>query len=76
MVKIFFVWARSIGLFTKTAAEWFRADADTEVLKLIRDRNLARSEKRWGDADDIRKSLLGKGIVLEDTPAGTTWRRA
>ncbi|HML10774.1 MAG TPA: DALR domain-containing protein, partial [Stellaceae bacterium] len=38
-------------------------------------RNLARQERRFGDADRIRDELAAKGIVLEDGRDGTTWRR-
>jgi cysteinyl-tRNA synthetase len=35
----------------------------------------ARAQKNWAQADTIRDSLLEKGIVLEDTAGGTTWRK-
>lgn len=44
------------------------------ISKLIAERNTARESKNWKRADDIRNELLLKGIVLEDTPSGTTWK--
>ena len=40
-----------------------------------RTRIAGSKEKNFADADRIRKELLGAGIVLEDSPQGTTWRR-
>ena len=48
--------------------------AEEEILRLIDARNLARKEKNWKGADEIRNGLLSKGIVLEDTPAETLWK--
>jgi cysteinyl-tRNA synthetase len=50
--------------------------ADAKIEQLIADRNAARKSKNFGEADRIRKELLEKGIVLEDGPQGTTWRRS
>jgi len=36
----------------------------------------AKKAKNFAEADLIRKELLEAGIVLEDSAAGTTWRRA
>ncbi|MEQ1776874.1 MAG: cysteine--tRNA ligase, partial [Burkholderiales bacterium] len=36
----------------------------------------AKKSKNFVEADRIRKELLDAGIVLEDTPKGTIWRRA
>ena len=47
---------------------------DEEILQSIEERNLARKEKNWKRADEIRNDLLSKGIVLEDTPTGTIWK--
>lgn len=49
---------------------------DSEIRSWIDKRNLARQEKRYQDADDIRQNLLKQGIELEDGPAGTQWRRS
>jgi len=44
------------------------------ILRSIEERNLARKEKNWKRADEIRNDLLSKGIVLEDSPSGTNWK--
>jgi cysteinyl-tRNA synthetase len=47
---------------------------EEEILQFIEERNLARKEKNYKRADEIRNNLLSKGIVLEDTPSGTNWK--
>jgi cysteinyl-tRNA synthetase len=46
-----------------------------EVEKLIRERADARANKDWAKADAARKTLQEMGVILEDTPQGTKWRR-
>ena len=48
---------------------------DEEIEALIQKRLEARKSKDWAEADRIRDELKAQGIVLEDTPQGTTWRR-
>ncbi len=47
---------------------------EEEILRSIEERNLARKEKNWKRADEIRNNLLSKEIVLEDMPSGTIWK--
>jgi len=47
---------------------------EEEILRSIEERNRARKEKNYNKADEIRKDLLSKGIVLEDTPSSTIWK--
>ena len=49
---------------------------DEEIENLITERNNARKNKDFARADEIRKLLDKKGIVLEDTPKGTIWKRS
>lgn len=42
--------------------------------ELVRLRDLARAERRFAEADAIRGVLAANGVVVEDSPAGTTWR--
>lgn len=46
-----------------------------EIERLIQQRITARKEGRYADADAIRKNFLQQGIILEDGPQGTVWRR-
>lgn len=46
-----------------------------EIERLIDERNNARKNKDFAKADEIRDSLLGKGIILEDTREGVKWKR-
>jgi cysteinyl-tRNA synthetase len=47
---------------------------EASVQKAIQDRSEARKRKDYKGADEIRTMLLEKGIILLDTPNGTTWR--
>jgi cysteinyl-tRNA synthetase len=48
---------------------------DDEIQALIDARNTARKARDFRESDRIRDELLARGIVLEDTPGGTRWRR-
>ncbi|WP_429970573.1 cysteine--tRNA ligase [Fructilactobacillus sp. Tb1] len=48
---------------------------DEEVEKLIAERNQARADRNFQRSDEIRDELKEQGIVLEDTPQGTRFRR-
>ncbi len=49
------------------------SDADVEAL--IAERNQAKKARNFKRSDEIRNSLLEKGIVLEDTKEGVRWKR-
>jgi cysteinyl-tRNA synthetase len=68
---------RVFGLLQATSEDWFRGGSTLSDLleKQIAARNLAREERRFADADRIRDELAAEGIILEDSPCGTTWRR-
>ncbi len=49
-------------------------DSDEEIEELIQQREIARQEKNFGEADRIRDHLQSRGIEIEDTPTGALWR--
>ena len=52
------------------------AMGEQDIVGLIAQRQLARQTKDYGEGDRIRQQLLAAGIILEDSPQGTTWRRS
>ena len=54
-------------------AEGGLGDADIEAL--IAARLQARAEKNWAEADRLRDELKAQGVLIEDGPQGTSWRR-
>jgi cysteinyl-tRNA synthetase len=50
-------------------------ELDTYVQNKIKERQKARAEKDFKLADEIRKELLGQGILLEDTKDGVRWKK-
>jgi cysteinyl-tRNA synthetase len=58
----------------KTSRAQDRGLSTEEIDRLIRERERARADRRWQEADRIREQLKEKGIALEDTPEGTVWK--
>jgi cysteinyl-tRNA synthetase len=56
------------GTVDSKLAEW--------VESMIAERQAARGRRDFKRADEIRKELTEAGIVIEDTPTGTRWKRA
>lgn len=67
-----------IGLLTQAPEAWFRGGTDDTgaIAAAIQERLDARKARNFARADAIRADLAARGIVLEDGPGGTTWRRA
>jgi cysteinyl-tRNA synthetase len=43
---------------------------DPELEKFLKERDEARKTKNWARSDEIRKELLARGVLVEDTPSG------
>jgi len=61
-----------LGIETKAKEEML----DAEIEALIEQRQAARKNKDFAEADRIRDELLSKGIILQDTREGVTWKKA
>lgn len=67
-----------LGLLQRDADDFMQGETSGEldVDSMILARIEAKKAKNFAEADRIRKELAEAGIILEDTPQGTTWRRA
>jgi cysteinyl-tRNA synthetase len=70
-----------VGLLQQDPEAFFQADTGSdltaeEIERMIQARADARKDKNFAEADRIRDELADKGIVLDDSREGTTWRRA
>ena len=74
--------AQALGLLQQDAEAWFRwtpagssGPSDAEIEAAIAARQAARKAKDFKESDRIRDELKAKGVILEDGPKGTTWKR-
>jgi cysteinyl-tRNA synthetase len=71
--------AYMLGLLYNDPEKWFKGEGDdaeaAEIETLIAKRTDAKKNKDWATADAIRNELKERGIILEDSPTGTTWKR-
>ena len=69
-----------LGLLEQDPETFLQGEANNdevaEIEALIAQRNEAKANKNWAVADEVRDKLKAMNIVLEDTPNGTTWRKA
>ena len=71
-----------LGLLQRDPASFLQGEASANGLSneaidaLIDARRAARASKNWAESDRIRDALAAAGVVLEDSAAGTSWRRA
>jgi cysteinyl-tRNA synthetase len=49
--------------------------SDAEIEAAIAERNEARKSRDFARADQIRKDLAARGVILEDTKEGVRWKR-
>ena len=79
--KILFISACNfIGLLNETKEDWLKFKknkvpiSENEILIKINQRNEARVNKNYKEADKIRDELLDKGVLIEDKDGKTTWK--
>lgn len=71
-----------LGLLQSNPEDYFKQApsqegglSEEEIEALIAQRTQARTDKNWAESDRIRDELAEKGVVLDDSKGGTTWRR-
>ena len=71
-----------LGLLQQEPEAWFKATTSgsselsaEDIEQLIVERKEAKLAKNYARADEIRKELTEKGIALEDSASGTSWKR-
>jgi cysteinyl-tRNA synthetase len=70
-------WAGQEGRLSEVAPELVARQGltDAAIEALVEERELARKQRNFGRADEIRKELAEKGVVIEDSKDGVRWKR-
>ena len=69
-----------VGLLNESKENWLKFKIskalipEKEILQKIQERNKARENKNYEEADKIRNELLDKGVLIEDKDGKTTWK--
>jgi cysteinyl-tRNA synthetase len=70
-----------LGLLGRDPSEFLQAGGNSELSAaeidgMIKERDEARANKNFDEADELRDRLLKAGVILEDSSGKTTWRRS
>ena len=70
-------WAEKEGRMSEVAPELVARQGltDAAIAALVEERELARKQRNFARADEIRKELAEKGVVIEDSKDGVRWKR-
>ncbi|MGD0293265.1 MAG: cysteine--tRNA ligase [Terracidiphilus sp.] len=70
-------WAKQEGRLNEVAPELLARQelTDAAIEALVAERSLAKKQRNFARADEIRKELVEKGVVIEDSKDGVRWRR-
>ncbi len=74
--EIISLWDELAGLLGFLAPEEEKGEDDERIEALVLERSAAKKARDFATADRIRDQLKNEGIILEDTPDGTKWKRA
>ena len=78
--ELFISACQFIGLLNETKDNWLKFKkkkvliSEDEILYIINQRNKARINKNYEEADKIRDELLDKGVLIEDKDGKTVWK--
>ena len=78
--SLFVAACQFVGLLCENKENWLKFKtkkaliSEKEILKKIQERNKARENKYYEEADKIRNELLDKGVLIEDKDGKTTWK--
>ncbi len=70
-------WAGPAGRLGEVAPELLARQGltDAAIDAMVAERELARKQRNFARADEIRKELAEKGVVIEDSKDGVRWKR-
>lgn len=78
--SVFVSACKFVGLLNENKENWLKFKiskamiSEKEITQKIQERNNARENKKYEEADKIRNELLDKGVLIEDKDGKTTWK--